>query len=225
MTKQTADIPKKKRAPLPIAEFTLITITIASLAFGGFFFYKYQTVNDKYKEVTMSDEDRTRQTVAKVAALYNIPSYDQEKPVIYKVSDPEQVKNNTFFKDAQKDDVLLPYPNADIAILFRPSENKIINVQPYKQAFATEVGVALIAPTAKQQSLEDSLKAKFSNIVVTNKSEAKAPVVAGVVVDVTGAEAEAAKTLAGLLGYSVGPLPNGEVAPEGVKLVIIAPTQ
>jgi hypothetical protein len=44
-------------------------------------------------------------------------------------------------------------------------------------------------------------------------------------VDITGSEAEAAKTLAGLLGYSVGLLPAGETAPEGAKLVVVAPTQ
>ena len=82
MTKQTADLPKKKRAPLPIAEFTLIIITIASLAFGGFFFYKYQTVNDKYKEVTMSTEEKIKRVVQQVSALYNIPKYEDEQPTV-----------------------------------------------------------------------------------------------------------------------------------------------
>lgn len=213
------------RKSLPISKIACMAVVIVSLALAGFFFYKYQDVNSKYKEVTQSDEDRTRQTVAKVSKLYNIPSFEEEQPVIYKVNEPEQVKNNPFFKDAAKDDILLPYPKADIAILYRPSENKIINVQPYKQAFASEVNVAIIAQNSKQQSIEDSLKSKFSNIVVSSKSEPKTMVSGGIIVDVTGSESEAAKTLASLLGYTVSTLPAGESAPEGAKLIIVAPTQ
>ena len=224
MAKETEEKPKKRRRQLPIAEITLLTITVISLALGGFFYYKYQDINAKYKEATLSEEDRTRQTVEKVAKLYNIPSYDTEKPTLYVVSDPEQVKNNAFFKDAQKDDILLTYPVADIAILYRPSENRIINVGTYKQ-FAASVEVAIIAPEAVQKSLEESLKSKYSNIVVVSKTTPKTTVTKGVVVDVTGNEAEAAKTLAQLLGYTVGTLPTGETAPEEAKLVIIAPTQ
>jgi hypothetical protein len=143
-----------------------------------------------------------------------VPSFDEEKPVVYIVSDPEQVKNNEFFKDAQKDDVLLPYPKADLAIIY---------VGTYSQVASSEVQVAVIAPNALQTELEQKLKTKYSNIVVGKKSEPKTQVTKGIVVDVTGSEGDAAKTLASLLGYSVGTLPAGETAPEGVKLVIIAP--
>lgn len=222
MAKEEDEKPKRKRRQLPLAEITLLSVTFLSLAAAGFFFYKYQDVNSQYKEATMSEEDRTRQTVSEVAKLYNIPSFDQEKPVIYKVSDPEQVKNNQFFKDAQKDDILLPYPNADLAIIYRPSEKKIINVGSYKQVASSEVSVAVIAPNSAQASIEGTLKSKYTNIVVT-KSEPKTTITSGVVVDLTGSESEAASALAQLLGYTVGSLPPGETAPEGAKLVVIAP--
>lgn len=223
MAKENEEKPKKRRRQLPIAEITLLSVTVLSLALGGFFFFKYQDVNAKYKEATLSEDDRTRRTVEEVAKLYKIPSFDEEKPVVYIVSDPDQVKNNAFFKDAQKDDVLLPYPKADIAIIYRPSEKKIINVGTYSQVASSEVPVAVIAKSANQAELEQKLKAKYSNIVVSNKSEPKTQIPTGIVVDVTGSEGDAAKTLATLLGYSVGTLPAGETAPQGVKLVIIAP--
>jgi hypothetical protein len=222
MAKEIEEKPKKKRRQLPIAEITLLSVTVLALVFGGFFFYKYQDLNNKYQNLTMSEEDRIRQTVEKVSKLYNIPSFDQEKPTQYIVSDPEQVKSNEFFKDANKDDILLTYPKADLAILFRPSENRIINVGTNSQ-FAANVEVAVIAPAATQSEIETKLKSKYSNIVVIKKSEPKTQVTKGIVVDVSGTESEAAKTVAELLGYTVGTLPAGETAPEGVKLVVIAP--
>lgn len=219
MSKQTS-VSKKS---FPIGRVLYVGIVIALLVFSGFMLYKYLDINNKYQLATQSEEERNRQLVTEVSKLYNIPSFETEKPSVYIVTDPEQLKDNEFFKDSQKDDALLAYPTADIAVLYRPGEKKIINTASYKETFASSVEVAIIAPTSSQANLEEALKAKFSNIVVISKAEAKTPINTGVVVDVTGEESEAAKTLADLLKFTVGTLPAGESAPEGAKLIIIAP--
>lgn len=235
MTKEiSSEKPKRKRAPFPFMEVGLLALTIASLAFGGYFFYKYQNVNDKYKEVTMTTEDKIKRVVNEVAALYSIPKYEDEQPsvpgiegtAIYTIleQDLENIKKtNSFFSDAKANDILVAYKKANTAILYRPSEKKIIKTGAYAEAALVKVEVSIIADQEIAKNIENNLKAKFPNVNVTTKSPNVPITGTGLVVDVTGKEAVAAKQLAEALGYQVGQLPTGETAPDGVSLVIIAP--
>ncbi len=57
-----------------------------------------------------------------------------ETPAIATVTDAEALKKEQpFFKDANNDDRIVIYAKAERAILYRPSEDKIINVGPYIQ--------------------------------------------------------------------------------------------
>lgn len=53
-----------------------------------------------------------------------------ELPTIATVSDPEALKNQSFFVDAKKGDKVLIYSNAKKAILYDPVANKIITIAP-----------------------------------------------------------------------------------------------
>lgn len=53
-----------------------------------------------------------------------------ELPTIATVSDPEALKNQSFFVDAKKGDKVLIYSNARKAILYDPIANKIITIAP-----------------------------------------------------------------------------------------------
>lgn len=215
---------RKKKVAKPIFFSVLL---VALIAFGTFYFIKYQQLNDKYTEITMSADERIKGIVEKVSKLYNIPSYEKEKPAWTFFKDEkslETLKNNQFLKDAKVNDVLLAYEKSDLAILFRPDENKIIVVDSFKKVNTGTVPVAIIAPSDKQDSIEKSLKNSFGNIVVINKSVPKSSISQGAVVDVTGKEAEATTKLASILGLPVGALPAGETAPEGAKMVIVLPS-
>jgi hypothetical protein len=61
-----------------------------------------------------------------------------ETPTIATVSDPEPLKVQPFFTNAQKDDVVLLYAGAKKAILWRPSTKKIIEVSPLNIPTETE---------------------------------------------------------------------------------------
>jgi uncharacterized membrane-anchored protein len=222
MSKQTSNITKRSSGNIVKAIYIVIVIVLALLA--GFFFYKYQDVNQKYTEATMSIEERNRRIVEKVSKLYDIPSFDTEQPAVYLVDDPEQLKDNQFFANAQKGDFVLTYQDADLAILYREPENRIIKSGSYRENFAGKVDVAIIANASAQKALEDTLKAKFSNINIISKSDPNTNITEGVVVDVEGTEEQASKDLATLLNFKVGKLPEGEKAPEGAKLIIIAPS-
>jgi hypothetical protein len=68
---------------------------------------------------------------AKVGALMILPQ--GETPTIAKVQDLTPLKGQAFFQNAKVGDYVLIYTKAGRAILYRPSENKIIEVGPVTQ--------------------------------------------------------------------------------------------
>lgn len=219
------------RKSLPMGKLACAVAVIASLAFGGFFFYKYHDVNTKYKELTQSQEEKNKEIIQQVSKLYNVPSYDQEQPTIYYVKDKEQLGGSEFtkkfFEPAQNEDVVIAYKNADISIIYRPSENKIIKTENYANflAAASPINIALVAPEVSQSTVQNKISSQFKNVMVSTKNTPKTVSTIGIVYATSPDFNDAAKQLAQLLGYTVGTLPAGEDAPaEGVDIVILAPT-
>jgi hypothetical protein len=217
--------PKKRKKKAP---YIYAVIMLVAIAFGAFYFVKYQQLDDKYTELTMTEEERAKKTVSEVSALYKIPSYDEEKPtqlvVLKDEKSLEQLKKDTsFLKDAQLNDILLAYQKADTVVLYRPSEKKIIASDQYSKILAGTVNIAIIAPADKTEAAEQTIKQKINNAIVTSKSNPQTTITSGLVVDVTGKESEAAKKTAELLGYTVGSLPQGETMPTGATFVVLVP--
>lgn len=214
----------------PIGRILCGLIIVALLAFGGFYFFKYQKLNDKYQELTQSVDDKKAKYIAEISKLYELPAKDKEDPTFAIVSDQtnldELKKISKFYENTKTGDVILLYKEANIAILYRPSDKKIINTDSYLVATTNpnvKAEIAIIAPVALQADIEKKISDKFKNVVIISKSEPKTSLTKGIVVDVKGNEADATKQLAELMGYGVDKLPAGEVAPEGAKMVIIAP--
>lgn len=53
-----------------------------------------------------------------------------EVPTIATVSDPEALRDQSFFTHAKKGDKVLIYSNAKLAVLYDPSADKIITIAP-----------------------------------------------------------------------------------------------
>jgi len=71
---------------------------------------------------------QVQKVVAEISKFMILPT--NETPTLATVSDPSQLKNQPFFANAQSGDQVLVYVKAARAILWRPSEQKIVEVAP-----------------------------------------------------------------------------------------------
>ncbi len=96
------------------------------LAFTTFYFFK-QSLSYKKNPNAISERE-VKDLVEKVGELIVLP--ENETPTVATVSDPEALKNQSFFSEANKGDKVLIYTDAGKAILYDPVINKIISVAP-----------------------------------------------------------------------------------------------
>jgi hypothetical protein len=95
------------------------------VALAGYFYYQLSTVRQNSELIS---EQEVSDLVTKVSALIVLPV--GETPTIATVSDPEALKDQPFFAQAQKGDKVLIYAQAKKAILYSVSLNKILDVAP-----------------------------------------------------------------------------------------------
>ena len=99
----------------------LIIILIIAVGFGAYFYYKlYKLENNN------NDKKETQDLLGKISKLYLVPT--DEEPTIATVSDPEKLRAQPFFNNAEKGDKVLLYTKAQKAVLYRPSVDKIIEI-------------------------------------------------------------------------------------------------
>jgi hypothetical protein len=103
----------------------LVVGFIAMAGAAGYFYMQYSKVKKNPQGVAQAEVD---QLVARVGKLIVLPA--DETPTIATVSDPEKLKDQAFFKNAQAGFKVLIYTNAKKAVLFDPVANKIVEVAP-----------------------------------------------------------------------------------------------
>ncbi len=69
--------------------------------------------------------------VAVVNKLYKLPA--DETPTVARIKDTQKLPSQSFYKDAKTGDYLLVYSGAKLAVLYRPSEGRLITVAPITQ--------------------------------------------------------------------------------------------
>lgn len=103
----------------------LIVVVVTSLCFGGYFYYQYKQLKKNPNAEAKKEAD---DLLSKVAQIYLIPI--GEEPTVATVSDPNALKNQSFFTQSQKGDKVLIFVKAGRAVLYRPSIDKIIETAP-----------------------------------------------------------------------------------------------
>lgn len=88
-----------------------------------------QTQLEKQKSDPQAEAKKQSQDLlGKVGQLIALPT--DEEPTIATVSDLSKLENKPFFKNAQLGDKVIIYSKSRKAILYRPTDNKIIELAP-----------------------------------------------------------------------------------------------
>jgi len=127
MTDESEGI-QKKGGGLVSAIFRLIPyiLIIALGAAGGIFTAQQKPEWFGLSKGAQAVQAEVDSLVAQVGKLISLPT--DEKPTVATVIDASKVKDQSFFANAKNDDKVLIYQKAAKAILYRPSENRIIEV-------------------------------------------------------------------------------------------------
>lgn len=128
------------RAKLPVVGVGLLfVVSLAANAYLG-------------RQVYMLSQDPQRMAqqemltiVGEVGKLMVLP--EGETPTIATVTDPEKLSGQAFFANASAGDKVLLYTNAKKAILYSPSQGKILEVAPINLGDSAAVDPAADAPT------------------------------------------------------------------------------
>lgn len=112
--------------------FASVVVIIAVTAFGTVQYRKAVKLENQVNQLKASpqktSQDEIKDIINKVGQLIVLP--ENEQPTLATVTDPELLKSQPFFANARTDDKVLIYNGAKKAILYRPSENRIIEVAP-----------------------------------------------------------------------------------------------
>jgi hypothetical protein len=99
--------------------------------FAGTSVYMYRKYSQLKNNPNASQEAATTKANTirdKAAKLISVPS--DETPTLATVTEKEKLKDQPFFKDAENGDVILIFPQAKKAYIYREREDKLINVGP-----------------------------------------------------------------------------------------------
>lgn len=112
--------------------FIIIIVVLALAGITFFLAVQYRSSLRQIKQLKENPDQVTseenKKLIAKVEKLVVLPS--NETPTIATVSEPEKLKAQAFFAQAEKDDKVLIYTNAKKAYLYSVKQNKILEIAP-----------------------------------------------------------------------------------------------
>jgi hypothetical protein len=117
---------KKKKWPVVVIIIvgTLIIAGLATLAVWQYQQNEWLKTPEGIAYVAQQESD---DLVGKVSALIKLPD---EEAVIATVDDKDKLREQPFFADVENGDKVLIFSTAGRAVIYRPSENRIINSGP-----------------------------------------------------------------------------------------------
>ena len=220
-----------------VIAFTLIGIVVVSLVgFGVVRFLALQKEVQKLKASPQAAQEAAKedvkQLIEKIGKLIVVPK--DETPTVATVTDAEKLKSSPFFTNAQKGDRVLIYTTAKKAILYRPVENKIIEVGPISigtpsASLASEsVNIVLYngtSVTGLTKKYEAELKTLVKGAVIVDRDNAtNRELEKTIIVDLKKDKAAKVAELAQSLGIQVAEMPKDEVTPKSGDFLIIVGT-
>ncbi len=194
------------------------------------------------------DQAEVAELIEKVRSLALVPL--DEAPTLATVVDATKISDQPFFRNALVGDKLFVYSGAHTAVIYRPSEGKIVNmaflVDDSSRTTQTSGGSSLpqVQGASKQASAEASLTHTLAVYYATDSAELRSKVgkallaipdievvqealtrdanYAGVsVIDITGGQGSIVERLIQSLRGKKGTLPESEDKPNADILIIV----
>lgn len=106
-----------------IIVISLLVVGFASAS--GYYYYKFQKIKN---DPEIAKQEEIKAITNKVRKLIALP--EGNDLTIATIKDKDKLEGQNFFRNSENGDKILIYANAKKAILYRPSENKIIEVAP-----------------------------------------------------------------------------------------------
>ncbi len=122
------------------------------LAVAGSYFLGRASVYRQYPQ--LKDVEKSDAILSKVTRLIQLPK--DEAPNIAVINNVEDVMKEPFFAAARNNDVLIAYPHAGMAILYRPSDDILVNVGPIVTQQNTATPTAPNHPSADVKVSEET---------------------------------------------------------------------
>lgn len=221
----------KKNLVLIVLVVVLVAVGAAGLVYY-FFFYSAEKVEP---DSTVGAQIEVENLIEEVGAIFALPQ--GEEPTIATVSDVSKLSEQEFFARAQNGDKVLIYSQAKKAILYRPSEGRIIEVAPVnlqdesgldgnEEAAELEPvtivvynGTSVTGLTRDGESaLEES---EIEHEIIGRENASSTDYEKTIVVVLNQDYAEVASEIADVVGGSVEELPEDESEPNADILIIL----
>ena len=231
---------KSRRGIGKVLVFRVVPLILVAGVVGGSLLY---LAHNKPEVLGLSSINQQQKETAallqEVSKLMALPK--DEAPTVATVSDIEKLKGQSFFKSAQNGDKMLIYASTKKAILYRPSEKRIIDVgfvnlnQSASASANTSNATSSPAVTSMRFALfngtgtvgatkptETALRTLYKDSVISERAVAsKTDYTDSLLIDLGGNRGEDTKKIAEALKIAVGALPDGEKKPEGADFLII----
>lgn len=149
-TKLQINIPIK-RVLIPAS----VAVLVALAAVPGYYYYnEYQHAQMLLNDPAKAAKIELDQTIASVGKLLELPP--KERPTLATVSDVSKLASQPFFRYAKNGDKVLIFTEAKKAILYRPGNNKIVEVAPLNVTDSAQAVAGAATDSAQMQLASSS---------------------------------------------------------------------
>ncbi len=222
-----------------IAVLYIVPLVLFTLA-GGIGTFVFLRLHPSVLGLSTENHDIVLETnilLSKIDTLTPLPK--DEIPTIATVLDTKTLPNQPIFTNTQNGDKIVIYPKSKKVIVYRPRENRIVDIGEFETTSEVSTSSAKLVQSGKLSvvllngtdvsnittSFESLLSSKESGIEVTNKLKAnESNYEHTLVVDLTGNNADLIKRIATEMHLTTSVWPDTELKPASAEIAIIVGT-
>jgi hypothetical protein len=225
---------KKLSRKKTVGFLLVIVLILLTVVLGIFLYMRYQDeISGSVDSAKTSNLKENEELIRKIGKLIMLPN---STPDVATVTDVAQLGDQSIFRNAKNGDKVLIYKDVKRAIVYRPSENIIVEVGNIiieeasptasltSEETVSEATIAVYNATSTPgyaSRIGDQLESKFLNIQIADTANAVNDYQGTLVINLTGENDDLVKILASELGGEEAELPEGEDEPDTDILIIL----